>query len=1186
MRLIRLELSGFKSFGDKAVINFFQDGVSVIVGPNGCGKSNIVDAIRWTLGEQSAKHLRGASMEDVIFNGSDSRKAVGMAQVTLVFSNTSHDTLLKYAEFSEFSVSRRLYRSGESQYLINKTPCRLTDIRELFMDTGIGGKAYSIIEQGKIDQIITSRAEDRRSIIDEAAGIVKFKSRKKEAERKFALTKQNLLRVEDILAELEKQEVSLKAQVELAEKYLHAKGRLERLKKCSEAVTWFQLKEKVDAISQSRSAIVEQQKSKENAVAAIESKASSTKIEIALLEKKLDDIKTENQRKKEEIINLENQIKTDHLTIANLEEWLVKSYEEIDDSSKQLNVIIKKISTHEKDEQKSKSEIAGKADLLENLKEKEKRQSTLLSDLTSQMESLQKKEIELITNITAAQNQVTQLQERLFEAQEQKERLVGKLSQIEMGKNQLSRSRELLDKKLTEKLNRKQVCFEIVETKNQEIESQNKLIVALNSAIASKTNEFRQSESRFESLREIIESHEEFNSTTKELLDFFGKNRDKAQSLGFKGTLADLFESGEHVSRQSSVFLNRYFNLLVFSSVNALGNIKQLVEELELEQVQICFLDFLNQDIDHVGITLADKVSTTNEQLVQLPMAKLYQLVDQPLHALDIDFLRNANGIIDSSAHLMTKERVFIIGKPGASNPVEFFLNRRTETQTLSQDILKLQAALEKLSTNEEQEQKLRDELTLMLKLTRKEIVDLDLEILGIKKEIEIKQNEISRLANEENTLKTDQKQTGESHEEFDEKLSILSNSITRDQQIQEELKFRIQELKNQIESAKEQQEETSEASQHSRIVLAGLEEKLRNSTRTQKNLREDKDRLTRQIGEIKERAEETLKKRAALECSLQSTNEILPARIEKLSRISENLIQANNELEELKTVLRSQQTSIQDQQGEIEKQKEQNYKLEINLAQLAQEAINIETNLFEEFHVTPEEVLKTFDLKDFNQEAAKRNIASLQKNLSETDNVNLGAKKEYGTLRERLDFLRTQSTDLLESIEALENSIHKINIESRRRFKETFNKINKKFSILFPELFGGGEAYLKLTNDDLLESGIEVIAQPPGKKLQNMTLLSGGEKALTAIALIFAIFQIKPSPFCLLDEVDAPLDDANTGRFNQHVVSMTENSQFIIITHNKKTMEIGDVLFGVTMEEPGISKIVSVDFNKFEESY
>ncbi|MBT7892640.1 MAG: AAA family ATPase, partial [Deltaproteobacteria bacterium] len=349
MRLLRLEISGFKSFCDKTVLSFIQDGISVVVGPNGCGKSNLVDAVRWTLGEQSAKHLRGGSMEDVIFNGSSVRQPVSMAQVTLVFSNPEHDTIPKYAEFSEISATRRLYRSGESQYLINKTACRLTDIRELFMDTGIGSKGYSIIEQGKIDQIVTSRAEDRRSIIDEAAGIVKFKVKRKEAERKFAASKQNLLRVEDIIAELNRQEETLREQVAQAEIYIHTKARLERLQQCTAATRWFYLKEDINKITAS---LQKNQLSSEElatSIATLDVQNASRQLELSTKEAEQEDLRRTIQTHKEGIIKLESKLETDRVAIENLDEWQKKGLEENELISRQIKTIEFQIVSYKKD---------------------------------------------------------------------------------------------------------------------------------------------------------------------------------------------------------------------------------------------------------------------------------------------------------------------------------------------------------------------------------------------------------------------------------------------------------------------------------------------------------------------------------------------------------------------------------------------------------------------------------------------------------------------------------------------------------------------------------------------------------------------------------------------------------------------------------------------------------------------
>ena len=452
MRLLRLEISGFKSFCDKTVLSFIQDGISVVVGPNGCGKSNLVDAVRWTLGEQSAKHLRGGSMEDVIFNGSSVRQPVSMAQVTLVFSNPEHDTIPKYAEFSEISATRRLYRSGESQYLINKTACRLTDIRELFMDTGIGSKGYSIIEQGKIDQIVTSRAEDRRSIIDEAAGIVKFKVKRKEAERKFAASKQNLLRVEDIIAELNRQEETLREQVAQAEIYIHTKARLERLQQCTAATRWFYLKEDINKITAS---LQKNQLSSEElttSIATLDVQNASRQLELSTKEAEQEDLRRTIQTHKEGIIKLESKLETDRVAIENLDEWQKKGLEENELISRQIKTIEFQIVSYKKDSENFEKKAAEITIQLNRLLEFEKVKERELVDKRSNLEKNQSEELQMVKRMNDDQNQLKQSRERLEEINQGEISTRSQLDQAQAESLHLDGHLELALKSLDEKV--------------------------------------------------------------------------------------------------------------------------------------------------------------------------------------------------------------------------------------------------------------------------------------------------------------------------------------------------------------------------------------------------------------------------------------------------------------------------------------------------------------------------------------------------------------------------------------------------------------------------------------------------------------------------------------------------------------------------------------------------------------
>jgi len=1184
MRLLRLELSGFKSFSDKTIINFVQDGISIVVGPNGCGKSNLVDAIRWALGEQSAKHLRGSSMEDVIFNGSDSRKPVNMAQVSLVFSNPGHDTLAKYSEFTEISITRRLYRSGESRYLINKTACRLTDIRELFMDTGIGGKAYSIIEQGKIDQVITSRPEDRRTIIDEAAGIVKFKTKRKEAERKFAQSKLNLLRVEDILAELIKQEETLKIQVEAAEKYLNAKSRLERLKQCLEAIGWSKLRDKALSISDDRIKIETTVKEYENQLSTIENKETALNLDISVKEKELSDARITTQNQKDQIIKLENQLKTDRIALDNLDEWIFKSAEELEENNKQLSDSQNQQKLYHQESETLTNEIENKDRLLENLTEREKLQGNQVNQLKHEQGEFQKEEISLITSVTAAQNQISQLQERIEESESQNKVLNVKNDEL----GQLKKEIESKIKEIQETLElaqvdkeQKQNALEVQQNRKEELTLR---LNTLEASIKQKTIEKHQAESRHTSLEELINSHQEYDAGTQKFLKAIHGDSSDQENLGFLGSFADLIEIETDYPKQVTTFLNQFFNVLVFKSSDPMHDILDYIKQLEIDNVQLLFLNSTKKIDKSVQSTIFEAVTFKSPFKDIFDFTKDYQIENSSLSTINYQQYNKEVVTITEDSAMITRDGIIKIGQTGKSNPAEQFLNRRKE---LEQQSILAETCKQHIETLSEQENDIRDEIyevDVMVKSSQQFIINLDLSILSLNKELESSQNDLIRTERECKNLLSDREKRDQAAKDFDARFKELSNTIYDNQNKQEILKEKLDLLEKKFEQVSEDYQETTDELQHAKIVMAGLKEKVQNATTTQKKLNEDITRYQNNLEDIKNREQEIHQKKKQYQVSIQDTESLLPKELDQLEVLEESFKMANNRLEEVKAERLDFQQQIQQQQGKITALKEENHIFDIKLAQLAQDATNKEENLFTEYSITPAEVLKTFDPKDFSQDKAKREIVKLSEVVSSMGDINLAAKKEYDALRDRLDFLQSQTDDLKQSIEALENSISKINLESKRRFLETFNKVNKQFSILFPQLFGGGEAHLELTDDEsLLETGIEIIAQPPGKKLQNMTLLSGGEKALTAISLIFAIFLIKPSPFCLLDEVDAPLDDANNGRFNQHVKSMTQNSQFIIITHNKKTMEIGDSLFGVTMEEPGISKIVSVDFDTIE---
>ena len=1183
MRLLRLEISGFKSFCDKTVLNFIQDGVSVVVGPNGCGKSNIVDAIRWTLGEQSAKHLRGASMEDVIFNGSAVRQPVSMAQVTLVFSNPEHDTIPKYSEFSEISVTRRLYRSGESQYIINKTACRLTDIRELFMDTGIGRKGYSIIEQGKIDQIVTSRAEDRRAFIDEAAGIVKFKAKRKEAERKFAASKQNLLRVEDIIAELNRQEETLREQVAQAETYIHTKARLERLRQCTAATRWFYLNEDINKIQASLQKNRLSNEELATSIATLDVQNAARQLELSTKEAEQEDLRRTIQNFKEEIIKLESKLETDRVAIENLDEWQKKGLEEDELINKQIKTIEYQIASHKRDGKAFGKKVAEITVQLDRLLEFEKVKKQELDEKRSNLEKNQSEELKMVKQMNDDQNQLNQSRERLEEISQAETLAKSQLDQAQAESLNLDGHLKRAIKSLNKQRAAKTLCGERIEFIQETIEDLKQQVQSYRDKIQALTQSHNQAENRYHSLQELIHSHEVYDSATKVFLDYLDNHPQQVEKIGFEGTLAELVAPPEGMVPQTTAFLNRYFNLLVFSSVKRLQDIVEIVDKLEVEQLQLFFIDLIEPA--KVGENGKNQrwIQSNSDRSGVVPLADSFRLVDLPLFKLSQKTLLGSDGLIDPDAAIMTRAKIFLLGKPGQANQAQLFFKRQEELTTLEKDQLQYQRDLQSTGLRLNQEALVLNEHEQNLARYNKEMIELDLEILSAEKEMDAKTLEKSRLLSNQEQLVEQREQLRKSRTSLESKIAELSLMETKNQEKHGVIQAEIQQLKSVIDTVILDKQEYTEELQGLKINLASLEEKKKNNLLMQERLEDDLQQRKDQQAEINLRFLETKDKKELIRSSVAESNAALPNQLKLLGDVEKQLMKVTDKIETDRNRFAEIQASIAKEQKKKSALIEKDHKLDIRLAQLTQEAKNIADNLYAEDQITPEELIDTFDVKQFDIDAEAEAMVLLKKAIEGMDDVNLAAKKEYDILKERLDFLTTQSADLEQSINALEDSISKINQESRRRFKEAFNLINQHFNKLFPQLFGGGEAYLELTDDaDLLESGVEIIARPPGKKLQNMTLLSGGEKALTAIALVFSVFQMKPSPFCLLDEVDAPLDDANNERFNRHVKLLTENSQFVIITHNKKTMEIGDALFGVTMEEPGISKIVTVDFNSF----
>ncbi|MGK0289665.1 MAG: chromosome segregation protein [bacterium] len=1183
MRLLRLELAGFKSFCDKSALSFTQNGISIVVGPNGCGKSNIVDAIRWALGEQSAKHLRGAAMEDVIFNGSTQREPVGLAQVTLIFSNEAHNTITKYSEFSEISITRKLFRSGESVYLINNTPCRLMDIRELFMDTGIGGKGYSIIEQGRIGQIVTAKPEDRRTIIDEAAGIVKFKTKRQEAERKLAQTRQNLLRVEDILRELKAQEEVLGTQVEQATIYLETKAQIEHLQKCLEAKKWFQLKQKFEEITKKRDSLLKGQEGGQQQSVLLETQDETIKLDIIREEALLEKTREHVQNHKDQLNQLEAKQKLEQQALENAQEWKEKSGENINRLQQKVQSLEKEILENSSEFEELQGEITEKEEQVEDLSEVKRVNESQLAQRIEEQEKARENQLKILTSLTNSSNHLHQVREKIHDLQEHKIQFESQLKEQLEQKQALEQKSSVQVQSVEGLEERKQYCAQKRLNLEETLEDFNEQNQSLQALLQKKQEELTHVRSRYHSLKELEAHHEEFNESIQTLFEHFQNHPDQAKELGFVGSFMDLFHLPKDLPEHAFTLFDYLFEVIVFQSRKQFSAIRDLLKELNCGQTQILFLDTIpspHQNNDHTGEDFYWLQEHLKEESKFFLLNNFLKVPNKISSLSDEQFFTNLT-LIDDEATIVTKDKIFLLGngKNQQMGKSHLLVKRKQELEELEEKQDRFEDTIEELKNDFEDQKEQIQEYQKNLEHTKEEQIEINLEIVQKKKDVE----SFDQLKNQIQTqiLQIESKQKTQNQEivESKQKEINLKGQYQKEQTEQNAIEETLENIQKKIENFRFQMSDEQEEYQHKLMMLTGLKNAFQNMEREQKRLKEEQSKSQYALKKIEDEGKSYHQKIQSIEKTIFQIQSQTPDQLKLWEEFEEKAKKQQNQLEVLKKQQVDYEKQLKGVHKNIEALQKENHELEIQLAQLGEQAHLIEEHLQEENAVTPQEILKTFAVHEFEIKKEQSRLSQLKSKFAKMTNINLAAKEEYDQLVERLNSLQTQFDDLNTSIEALEESILKINKESRRRFRETFHLVNKHFQTLFPEFFGGGTAYLKLTDEsNLLESGIEIIAQPPGKKLQNLTLLSGGEKAMTAISLIFAIFLIKPSPFCLLDEVDAPLDDANVGRFNKIVKKMTDNSQFIIITHNKKTMEIGDSLFGITMEEAGVSKVVSVN--------
>lgn len=1173
MKIKRLEIAGFKSFADRVVLDF-QQAVTGVVGPNGCGKSNIVDSIRWCMGEQSAKNLRGKAMEDVIFAGSETRKPLGVAEVSLVFSTEDGRAPAKYLDYAEIQLTRRLYRDGESDYLINKTPCRLMDITELFMDTGVGTRAYSIIEQGKIGMILHSRPEERRFLIEEAAGVTKFKSRKQQALKKIEGTRQNLARLADVLGEIKRQLASLQRQAKKAEKFREYRDELRKIELLFTAHEYRETLTQRQATESEQAALNGRIREVFSASALSESRIEESRLHLVEAEKRLATVQEEIYGVKSEFSTAENGLEFQRKELTNLTARLSR----FETETGELEMRLRECSAQkELLEQRHDSSNSEGGALLTALQEEEatlNERQLAEKELTTLLEGRRKE-------LFSALSESAQLKNRSESARKQLTALGERLDRHSREEIQLAERLELARRNVA-KLNgeiasceREQEELQIEVSALRRREDDLKIRMPEQEAYWQKQrDELHRASSRLHSLQELEAQFAGYGRGVKSLM--------QASELRprFSGLLADTVTAPRELETALEAALADRLQCVLCSDDSDALQALEFLKETNGGRVGLALPLTLKPSSQPsvAGVAPLEslvQVAGAHEELIRHILSEI-MVAESLASALALARQHPGLSFVTRDGDMVSLGGVVTGGSP--EQVQQGIIHKKREIRELETQVRELESQVATLETERDLLRANAREVAENLKSTATMLHQNDLKLAGLRKDhqrsaddiaraeerLEVQALETATLTEERDSLEAEQRLAQEKMTEIGDAALGLEQDVAR--------------LKDELDSCREQLSAARERVTTIRVQAATLKEQREASLRGITDLERQSQELTRRMTSDREEMEKGTLERIQLQESIAALTERLEVLVRRQENAEKRLSETRSAYETARDELSAAEDAAKKAREESDSVRQAQADLNVRFSTLTMRVDHLEQTLREKHRIGITEALVQLEAKEFDQEACKTRQAELQRLLDEMGEVNLMAIDEYANMEERFTFLTSQKDDLEESLRSLQQAIQRINRTTRQRFLETYNYVNAKFQEVFPRLFCGGRAELRLTNEeDLLETGIDIIVQPPGKKLQNVTLLSGGEKALTAVALIFSIFLIKPTPFCLLDEVDAPLDDANIGRFNDMVREMSAISQFIIITHNKATMQVADTLYGITMEEPGASRMVSV---------
>ena len=1178
MYLKRLELQGFKSFADKTILELMP-GITTTIGPNGSGKSNIADAIRWVLGEQSMKSLRGAKSLDIIFAGTQNRKSLGFAEASLVFDNSDGALPIEY---TEVTVTRKIYRSGETGYYINKVPCRLKDILELFMDTGIGKDGYSIIGQGKIDEILSNKSEDRRHIFEEAAGIVKYRTRKEESEKKLEHTKLNLLRINDILSEIEGNLEPLQMQSDKAKKYLNLREELKSIEIGLFVYNIEKYKKDLEELVQAIEVMQQNSNDEEEKLENIKTLKEELKTSIDSITEEIENMSNLGFESQKQIEQLNSDINVAKTRISNNNENSGRFAKEIEEQNTRITELNEELEQKEarkdslkQNKEKFEKELNEKQAELDKITQKLSAKELEIEGYKQTVEQNTDKKYELQSDINTQNINYQNYEKRQSQIKQEMQSTISELDATRMNKEEIA-------KQFNEIENKRNKAKKSLDEVAKQREEANQKIKSFESNINILSGDMRVKESKLKFLIETEKEKEGYIKSVKSLL----KDCENVKELGkgMHGVLANIIEVPDELETVIEMCLGASLQNIVTETED---DAKKLVEHLRKNNLgRASFLPISSvkgKKLDKIRgnqngiIGIASDLVKYNKKYEQI----IQNLLGRTVIVSNMDIairVAKDNGytfrIVTKDGDLINPSGA-ITGGSVAKKTVNI-LGRGKEIEKLEKEISNLRQKIEKLQNDKQNYEESIEGILELSSNLEKELQEIDItyatekqKIISIDENIEKLQKRLARLKGEQANLEEQKEEASQNKANIEkeieeivaknEELSKIINEFAElnkdDQKYIDDLNFDITNLKISVSSFDESESSIQEIQERINQELENTKQSIENKKNQIEQIKLDNENLEKSIQDI----------------------------LQKIEQVKENVQNSSSKIEELKQERNAKNEKLSKQEDEltakfkiIEDLKGQLVKLDVKKTKIEEDINSIYNKMWEEYELTPNNVGEY--PKPENVQTTQRRVNVLRTEIKELGSVNVDSIEEYKNLKDRYDFMSEQRLDLENTMSKLRNVISEMTQIMKEQFKEKFKVINKNFGEVFAELFGGGKAELTLEDENnILECGIEITVQPPGKKLQNMTLLSGGEKAFTAIALLFAILKINPAPFCVLDEIEAALDDVNVFRYAEYLKKFSKETQFLVITHRKGTMEVADTVYGVTMEESGISKLLSM---------